>query len=111
MTTRSVSCSIGERDAIAISAATGSGIDELRDRIETAFAETLEPVELLVPYSAGGRLSELHRIAGDLDREDRPEGVLVKARIPSALSHRFTDFALNGDQPVARDGNSRHERH
>ena len=101
---------VGERDAIAISAATGEGIDELRDRIETAFAETLEPVELLVPYSAGGRLSELHRIAGDLDREDRPEGVLVKARIPAALSHRFTDFALNGDEAVLQDGNSSHPR-
>ena len=101
---------VGERDAIAISAATGEGIDELRDRIENAFAETLEPVELLVPYSAGGRLSELHRIAGDLDREDRPEGVLVKARIPAALSHRFTDFALNGDEAVLEDGNSTHPR-
>jgi GTP-binding protein HflX len=101
---------VGERDAIAISAATGEGIDELRDRIETAFAETLEPVELLVPYSAGGRLSELHRIAGDLDREDRPEGVLVKARIPAALSHRFTDFALNGDEAVLQDGTSTHPR-
>jgi GTPase len=101
---------VGERDAITISAATGEGLDELRDRIETAFAETLEPVELLVPYSAGGRLSELHRIAGDLDREDRPEGVLVKARIPAALSHRFTDFALNGDEAVLRDGNSSHPR-
>jgi GTPase len=98
---------IGERDAIAISATTGEGIEELRERIETAFAETLEPVELLVPYSAGGRLSELHRIAGDLDREDRPEGVLVKARIPAALSHRFTDFALNGDEDTLRDGSSR----
>jgi GTPase len=101
---------VGERDAIAISAATGAGIDELRDRIETAFAETLEPVELLVPYSAGGRLSELHRIAGDLNREDRPEGVLVKARIPAAVSHRFTDFALNGDEAVLQDGNSSHPR-
>jgi GTPase len=101
---------VGERDAIAISAVTGEGIDELRDRIETAFAETLEPVELLVPYSAGGRLSELHRIAGDLDREDRPEGVLVKARIPAALSHRFTDFALNGDETVLQDGHSTHPR-
>jgi GTPase len=101
---------VGERDAIAISAATGEGIDELCDRIETAFAETLEPVELLVPYSAGGRLSELHRIAGDLDREDRPEGVLVKARIPAALSHRFTDFALNGDEAVLQDGNSTRPR-
>jgi GTPase len=101
---------VGERDAIAISAATGEGIDELRDLVETNFAETLEPVELLVPYSAGGRLSELHRIAGNLDREDRPEGVLVKARIPAALSHRFTDFALNGDEAVLRDGNSSHPR-
>jgi GTPase len=101
---------VGERDAIAISAATGAGIDELRDRIETAFAETLEPVELLVPYSAGGRLSELHRIAGDLDREDRPEGVLVKARIPAALSHRFTEFALNGDEAALQDGNSSYPR-
>ena len=101
---------VGERDAIAISAATGEGIDELRDRIETAFAETLEPVELLVPYSAGGRLSELHRIAGDLDREDRPEGVLVKAKIPAALSHRFTEFALSGDEAVLQDGNSTHPR-
>jgi GTP-binding protein HflX len=102
---------VGERDAIAVSAATGEGIDELRDRIETAFAETLEAVELLVPYTAGGRLSELHRIAGDLDREDRPEGVLVKARIPAALSHRFTDFALIGARDAARDGNSHRRRH
>ena len=95
---------IGERDAVAISARTGEGIEELRERIEAAFEERLEPVELLMPYSAGGRLSELHRIAGDLDREDRPDGVLVKARIPSALSHRFAQFALNGDELARRDG-------
>jgi GTPase len=94
---------IGERDAVAISARTGEGIEELRERIETSFEERLEPVELLVPYSAGGRLSELHRIAGDLDREDRPEGVLVKARIPTALSHRFTEFALNGEDLASSD--------
>jgi GTP-binding protein HflX len=96
---------IGEPDAVAISALTGEGVEELRDRIETAFEEGLERVELLVPYSAGGRLSELHGIAGDLDREDRPEGVLVKARIPSALSHRFAEFALNGEAADRRDGN------
>ena len=87
---------IREPDAVAISATTGQGLEELRDRIEEAFAETLRPVELLVPYSEGGALAELHELAGDLEREDRAEGVLVRARIPAALAHRFADFARNG---------------
>jgi GTP-binding protein HflX len=93
---------VGDTNAIAISAATGEGLEELRERIEAAFEETLTPVELLVPYSQGDRLSELHGLAGDLEREDRAEGVLVRARIPAALSHRFTEFAINGATP--RDG-------
>jgi GTP-binding protein HflX len=99
---------VGETDAVAISAVTGEGIDELRDRLESAFAETLRPVELLVPYSAGGRLSELHELATDVEREDRPEGVLVRARLPAALAHRFTEFDLNGaDGADAADGDGR----
>src|ERR687898_521242 len=85
---------VGDTDAIAISAETGEGLEELRERIEAAFSETLEPVELLLPYSQGDRLSELHGLAGDLEREDRAEGVLVRARIPAALSHRFSEFAV-----------------
>jgi GTP-binding protein HflX len=83
-------------DAVAISAAGGEGLDELRDRIEAAFQETLRPMQLLVPYSEGGVLAELHEVAGDLEREDRADGVLVRARLPAALAHRFTDFARNG---------------
>src|ERR671918_112409 len=95
---------VGDTDAIAISAETGEGLEELRERIEAAFSETLEPVELLLPYSQGDRLSELHGLAGDLEREDRAEGVLVRARIPAALSHRFSEFAVNG--AAATDGNT-----
>ncbi|HKH14540.1 MAG TPA: GTPase HflX [Solirubrobacterales bacterium] len=83
--------------SIAISALDGEGLEELRDRIESSFEETLAPLELLLPYSAGGTLAELHDVAGDLEREDRPEGVVVRARVPTALVHRFTEFALNGD--------------
>jgi GTPase len=90
---------VGDTDAIAISAATGEELEQLRERIEAAFEETLTPVELLVPYSQGDRLSELHGLAGDLVREDRAEGVLVRARIPAAVSHRFTEFAVNGSVP------------
>jgi GTPase len=100
---------IGNPEPIPISAQSGEGMEELRDRIQAAFEERLEPVELLVPYGAGGRLSELHRIAGDLEREDRAEGVMVKARIPAALSHRFTEFAVNGEAR-RRDGERRRSR-
>jgi len=87
---------VGVPDAVGVSAATGEGLEELRDRIEAAFLETLREVELLIPYSEGGRLSEIHELAGDLEREERADGVLVKARIPAALTHRFERFSVNG---------------
>jgi GTP-binding protein HflX len=92
---------VGVPDAIGVSAANGEGLDELRDRIQTAFEETLRDVELLVPYAEGGRLSELYELAGDLEREERGDGVLVRARIPAALAHRFADLQLNGSRPAA----------
>jgi GTP-binding protein HflX len=79
--------------ATLVSARSGEGLDELRERIEEAFAETLTEVELLIPYSEGGRLHELHEVAGDLVRTDRADGVLVHARVPVAELHRFTDLA------------------
>jgi GTP-binding protein HflX len=91
-------------DAIAVSAQTGEGIDELRDAIATSFEATLRPVELLIPYDEGGRLSELHAVAGDLERRDLAEGVAVKARIPASLAHRFAQFAVNGAEASAPDG-------
>ena len=86
---------LAQPDAIGVSAGTGEGIDELRDAIETAFADTLEEVDLLVPYAEGGRLSELYDLAGDLERDERSDGVLVHARIPRSLVHRFAEFAVD----------------
>jgi GTP-binding protein HflX len=81
-------------EAVLVSALAGEGLEELRERIETAFAETLTEVELLIPYSQGGRLHELHEVAGELERTDGPDGVLVHARVPSAELHRFNDLAV-----------------
>jgi GTP-binding protein HflX len=80
-------------DAVLVSALADEGLDELREQIEQAFAETLTEVELLIPYSQGGRLHELHEVAGELERTDGPDGVLVHARVPSAELHRFMDLA------------------
>jgi GTP-binding protein HflX len=81
-------------DAVLVSAIERSGLDPLRERIEAAFEETLTEVELLIPYSEGGRLHELHEVAGDLERTDREDGVLVHARVPSTELHRFDDLAV-----------------
>ena len=50
-----------------------------------------------MPYDEGGSLSELHDLAGELEREDTPEGVRVRARVPAAAAPRFERFSLNGN--------------
>jgi GTP-binding protein HflX len=81
-------------DAVLVSAVDGEGLDGLRERIEAAFEETLAEVELLVPYAQGGRLHELHEVAGDLERTEREDGVLVHAKVPVSELHRFNDLAV-----------------
>jgi GTP-binding protein HflX len=83
-------------DAVLASALTGEGVEEVRERIEAAFEDTLRPVELLIPYSEGARLHQLHELAGDLERVERGDGVLVRARVPASELHRFADLAANG---------------
>jgi GTP-binding protein HflX len=82
--------------AAQVSAATGEGLDRLADAIEARFLSSLRPMDLLVPYGEGGRLSELHELAGDMEREDTAEGVRVRARVPAGVAPRFERFEVNG---------------
>jgi GTP-binding protein HflX len=81
-------------DAVLVSATTWEGLDMLRERIEQEFARTLRDVDLLIPYEDGNRLAELHHIAGDLEREETPEGVRVHARVPATVAARYQPFAV-----------------
>jgi GTPase len=81
-------------DGILVSAATGDGVDRLRERIEDDFVRRMQPIELLLPYAEGGRLAELHDIAGDLEREDTPDGVRVTARVTPTVAERFARFVV-----------------
>jgi len=85
-------------DAVQVSAEAGEGLEGLREAIEARFLATLRPMDLLVPYDEGGRLSELHDVAGEMEREDTAEGVVVHARVPAAAVSRFERFATNGSQ-------------
>jgi GTP-binding protein HflX len=83
-------------DAVLVSAQTGEGLDDLRERITQEFEKTLTDVELIVPFSEGALLSEIHDVAGDMEREDTPEGVRVTARIPTVVAERYGRYAANG---------------
>jgi len=87
------------RGAVLVSAATGEGIEDLKEWVEAAFRDRLQAVELLVPFESGRVLSELHDLAGDLEREDTPEGVRVRARVPAGVAERLRPFDLNGRRP------------
>jgi GTP-binding protein HflX len=82
-------------DALQISARTGEGLDELRRRIASKFAERFEPVRLLIPYSEGARLAELYELGAPVDeRSDEAEGVFVRARLPRREVRRFARYLI-----------------
>jgi GTP-binding protein HflX len=84
----------GHRDALLVSATTGEGLDAVCERVDEIFVSALAAVDLLLPYAEGARLAELHELAGELDREDTPEGVHVRALLPAASAGRFERFAV-----------------
>jgi len=80
--------------AVLVSGVSGEGLELLGERIERELQHTLQPVELLVPYSDGASLAELHAVAGELAREDTAEGVHVRALVPARLAERLARFAV-----------------
>src|ERR1700684_1826923 len=87
-------------DAVLVSGVTGEGLEQLGERILHQVQPTVRSVELLVPYADGGSLAELHELAGEVTREDTPDGGRVRARVPARLAQRFERFAVNGRAPA-----------
>jgi GTP-binding protein HflX len=81
--------------ALQISAATGSGIDELRERIAERFSDRYVDVRMLLPYEDGGTLAELYALGAPIEeREDGEEGVRLRARLPQREVRRFARFLV-----------------
>jgi GTP-binding protein HflX len=81
-------------EALLVSGTTGQGLEDLGRGIEQRLRRTLRSVELLVPYSDGPSLAELHALGGELSRRHTPEGVLVRALLPERLAGRFARFSV-----------------
>jgi GTP-binding protein HflX len=92
-------------EALQVSATTGEGLDELRERIAALFGDRFEDVRLLVPYSEGTALSALYALGAPIEeRTDTDAGVLVRARLSRRDARRFARYLVAGDglEAVAR---------
>ena len=84
-------------EAVHVSAATGEGVDELRQRIADRFADRFDEVRLLVPYDEGRVLSDLYALGAPIDeRTDTDDGVMVRARLPHRDVRRFAAYLVAG---------------
>nr|WP_233188204.1 GTPase HflX [Actinomyces qiguomingii] len=73
-------------DAVIVSARTGQGLGELRERVEAMLPRPDVAVDVVVPYSRGDLVSRVHA-DGDLDVVEYVEsGTHVVARVDAALA-------------------------
>jgi GTP-binding protein HflX len=82
-------------DAVEISAVSGEGLDQLKDRVAQRFADRFEDVRLLVPYEEGSALSALYGLGAPIaERRDTEKGVLIRARLPHREVRRFAPYLV-----------------
>jgi GTPase len=80
--------------AVAISALTGTGINDLLDHIQSSLYETFMPILVHLPYQQGQLISLFHEFGQVEHLEHGRKGVLMKGRIPIRLLARFTPWQV-----------------
>jgi GTP-binding protein HflX len=84
-----------EPDAIFVSARTGEGIDELRQRIADTLPQWDVELDLLVPYDRGDVVSLAHQRARVLDTEYEEDGTRIRLVATDRIA-RMIRSALDG---------------
>ncbi len=75
-----------EPGAVAVSARTGAGVDELKELIAQTLPRPQVEVDLVVPYQRGDLVHRAH-VAGEvISTEHLPEGTRLRARVDGALA-------------------------
>jgi GTPase len=83
-------------NAVQISALSGEGLPELRQRVADRFSDRLRSVRLLVPYEAGRVLTDLYELGAPIEKRiDGPDGVLIIAHLPRREVARFASYLIS----------------
>jgi len=78
--------------AVAVSAATGEGVEEFLERLVSRLRALNAVVELSVPYERGDVLAALHREGEVLVEVHDEHATRVRARLPRGTADRFREF-------------------
>ena len=80
-------------DAVFVSARTGEGLADLRERIEARLPRPEVEVRAMVPYDRGDLINRIHQSGEFLSTEHTADGTLVVARVNSELAGELARYA------------------
>ncbi len=93
--------------SVVVSAAKGTGIEALLERIADRLRAQARVVEFVVPYDRGDVLAALHREGEVLVEVHDDLGTRAQVRIPDAARNRFAEFISPTDASLTRDSSRR----
>lgn len=82
--------------AAFVSARTGAGIEELRERLSEVLGGLDVDISVLLPYSRGDLLARIHADGRIISSDHEEGGTRVRARVPHALAAALSEFAHSG---------------
>lgn len=83
-----------EWSAIAVSALTGTGIENLLNEIQNRLKKRTRVVELFIPFAQGRQIDLIHRKARVLNEEFTEEGIELLVEMEPSLIQHYQDFLL-----------------
>ena len=92
-----------EEGAVAVSAVTGEGIEDLLAAIGRRLRSSARVVSLVVPFDRGDALAMAHREGEVLDESSDEHGWRLRVRLDEGSVGRLAEFAEEGGGPIVLD--------
>jgi GTPase len=80
--------------AVAISATTGDGVDELLCAVSDRLRALTNVIEVVVPYDRGDVLAAVHREGEVLVEQPEQDAMRLRVRLDDAAIGQFVDFVV-----------------